>query len=356
MLTYIDLTIVGVFLVINLALGIWVGRGIKTIKEYAIGNRNFSTATLSATIIATWISGSYFTVCLSQAYSDGVWFIPAAIGNIFSTLMVGYIFAPRMKEFLGSLSVAETMGNLFGKNVRIVSAISAIAQAVAMTALQIKVFTSVFTYFFGFSSIYATCISSFVVILYSTWGGIKAVTFTDKIQFLTFGIFIPLFFFFVIKAFGDFDAISAAMDTNPLLDYRRLVDWNDPKFIPSFITFLWFTIPGLNSTTFQRILMANSTTQVRRSFTIATIGSGIIALLICAIGIIILSVNPNLGSTNIVMYVLDHYSFDGLRGITIIGIVAMVMSTADSWINVGSVVFAHDLCKPLGIIQFPILN
>ena len=349
MITNIDIAIVVAFLIINLTLGVWVGRGIKTIKEYAIGDRNFSTATLSATIIATWISGSYFTVCLSQAYSDGIWFIPAAVGNIFSTLMIGYIFAPRMKEFFGSLSVAETMGNLFGKHVRLVSAIAAIAQAIAMTALQIKVFASVFTYFFGFSSLYATCTSSFVVILYSTLGGIKAVTFTDKIQFLTFGIFIPLFFFFVIKIFGDFEAISTAMHTNPLLDYSQLINWDDPKFVPSFITFLWFTIPGLNSATFQRILMAKNTQQVSRSFTIATIGSGIIALLVCAIGIIILSVNPNLGSTNIVMYVLDHYSFDGLRGITIIGIVAMVMSTADSWINVGSVLFAHDLCKPLGI-------
>ena len=28
---------------------------------------------------------------------------------------------------------------------------------------------------------------------------------------------------------------------------------------------------------------------------------------------------------------------------------AMIMSTTDSWINSGSVIFVHDLCKPLGI-------
>ena len=63
----IDIIIIASFLAINLVAGFYSGRGIKTIKEYAIGNRNFSTATIAATIIATWISGSFFTVCVGTA-------------------------------------------------------------------------------------------------------------------------------------------------------------------------------------------------------------------------------------------------------------------------------------------------
>ena len=219
----IDIIIIASFLAINLVAGFYSGRGIKTIKEYAIGDRNFSTATIAATIIATWISGSFFTVCVSQTYKEGVWFLPAALGDILSLLIIGYIFAPRMKEFFGSLSVAETMGNLYGGNVRLITAISSIAQALAMTALQIKVFATVFSHFFGFSSIYATCISSFVVIFYSAWGGIKAVTFTDVIQFFTFGIFIPLFLLFIWQVFGSTEITLNAFQTNPLLDYTQLI-------------------------------------------------------------------------------------------------------------------------------------
>jgi Na+/proline symporter len=39
----IDIIIVISFLVINLIVGLYSGRSIKTIKEYAIGNRNFSS-------------------------------------------------------------------------------------------------------------------------------------------------------------------------------------------------------------------------------------------------------------------------------------------------------------------------
>jgi hypothetical protein len=42
----LDTTIIIGFLITNLIFGLFSGRGIKSIKEYAIGSRNFSTATI----------------------------------------------------------------------------------------------------------------------------------------------------------------------------------------------------------------------------------------------------------------------------------------------------------------------
>lgn len=60
-----DVLIVVAFLSVNLTVGIYYWKEIKTIKDYALGGRNFSTATLSATIIATWIGGGFFASALS---------------------------------------------------------------------------------------------------------------------------------------------------------------------------------------------------------------------------------------------------------------------------------------------------
>ena len=331
---------------INLVAGFYSGRGIKTIKEYKVGDRNFGTANIDATINATWISGNFFTVCISQTYKEGVWFLPAALGDVPSLIIIGYVFAPIMKEFFGSLLVAETMGNLYGRNIRLITAVSSIAK---VTALQIKVFSTVFSHFFGISSVYATCVSSFVVIFYSAWGGIKAVTFTDVIQFLTFGMFIPLFLLFIWHVFGKAEPIIESLEHNPLLDWKQLIDWQNPNFFPNLVMLFWFLIPSFSSPTFQRILMTKNTNQIRSSFTVAAVGYFFIIFFICAIGILVLSINPTLDPNNTVMYMVDNYSFTGLKGITLVGIIAMVISTADSWINTGSVIFAHDFCKPLGI-------
>ena len=61
----IVLAIFIVFLICNLVFGLLSGRGINTIRGYAVGNKDFSTATLVATIVATWVSGEFFFTIIS---------------------------------------------------------------------------------------------------------------------------------------------------------------------------------------------------------------------------------------------------------------------------------------------------
>ena len=76
----IDIIIIMSFLAINLIAGFYSGRSIKNIKEYSIGNKNFSTATIAVTIIATWIGGSDFAISLSETYKNGLWYVLAGTG------------------------------------------------------------------------------------------------------------------------------------------------------------------------------------------------------------------------------------------------------------------------------------
>ena len=42
----VDIAIVAVFLLLNLSVGLYYGRGVTSIADYALGGRNFSTAAL----------------------------------------------------------------------------------------------------------------------------------------------------------------------------------------------------------------------------------------------------------------------------------------------------------------------
>ena len=48
------------FLALDLVVGLRYGRGVKTIGDYALGGRNFSTNTLVIATVATYMSGSGF--------------------------------------------------------------------------------------------------------------------------------------------------------------------------------------------------------------------------------------------------------------------------------------------------------
>jgi len=346
----IDIAIVVGFLSINLAVGLYYGRGIKTIKQYALGNRNFNTATLSATIIATWIGGGFFASALSETYKEGLWHVFARSGDVLTLLIVGYFIAPRIKEFFGDVSVADTMGKLYGKNVRIITSVASIASTIGSVAIQIKLLSILFSYFLSFSSIYAVFISSFIVVVYSSFGGIKSVTFTDIVQFITFGIFLPGIALVVWNTFDTpAGTVWSVIRVNPLFDYKQVFNYHDPKFYAAIALFLYYTIPGLDPATFHRILLAKDTNQVRNSFVISAILCLFVAGIACTIGMIILSHNPNLNPDNLVMYLIDTYSYPGLKGLTLIGIMAMIMSTADSYLHSGSVIFSYDFCKSLNI-------
>ncbi|WP_375359755.1 hypothetical protein [Candidatus Tisiphia endosymbiont of Nemotelus uliginosus] len=103
----LDTIIFVTFLIFTLAVGLFFSRGIKNINEYAIGNRNFSTSTITATIIATCIGGGFFSGAVSESYKQGLYFIIPAIGEPLALIIVGYLLAPRMAEFFSRIEGQE---------------------------------------------------------------------------------------------------------------------------------------------------------------------------------------------------------------------------------------------------------
>ncbi|MCC8398641.1 MAG: sodium:solute symporter family protein [Rickettsia endosymbiont of Labidopullus appendiculatus] len=345
----IDLAIITAFLVVNICSGIYYGRGIKTIKEYAIGNRNFSTGTIATTLIATWAGGGIFSIVISKTYTDGFYSLIPFISNVVSFLIVAYFFAPRMAEFLGQLSVAEVMGNLYGKTTRTITAIAGLFCVIGVVAIQFKVLSTTLSYFFAINNLIAVLISSSIVIIYSTFGGIKAVTFTDIIQFFTFGTFIPILALTIWGSFDNSTIVFEVIKQNHIFNLNEIFNYHNPKFWALLALCLHFSLPGFDPVFFQRVLMAKNTQQIYKSFNIAGFCSLLIILLLGWISILIFSSKQGLDPNSIYSYIIDNYAYVGLKGFIIVGIMAMIMSTADSYINTSAVLFAHDFCKPFNI-------
>ena len=345
-----DIAVIIAFLLLNLIFGLASGRGIKNIREYAIGNRNFSTATIVATIVATWIFGSVVSLNLIETYNNGLYFIIPGIADGISFFIIAYFYAPRMREFLGKLSVAEAMGSIYGTNVRIITAVSGIIPAIGNIAIQFSIFTILLNYLFGELNIYVLVFSSLIVITYSTLGGIKSVTFTDMIQFFTFGVVIPMMVFLIWQEINSVDEISNILTTNPLFNYKEVLNIENPRFSGVIFLFLFFMVPGLDPALFQRITMAKSTMQIAKAFIISGIVITCFYMLVDFAGVLLLADNvTNIDENNVLQYVLDNYCPTGFKGFFMIGIMAMIMSTADSYINTSSILFSYDLCQSLGV-------
>lgn len=346
----IDVVIFIIFLIITLAIGLFYGRGIKTFKDYALGGRNFSTATLATALIATWISGSAFLTDVSEAYKNGLFYmVPGMLSDVFSWIIICYFIAPRIGEFLGALSIADVLGNLYGNKVRFIAAISSTFNCIGKVAAQFKVSSTILQLFFGISSFYATLASSIIIIIYSAFGGIRAVTFTDIIQFATFGAIIPIIALVIWGSFDDPQVVFYTLSENPLFDYTQIFNPEHPKFWGTISLALYFLIPSFNPAIFQRTSMAKDTVQVAQVFFFATFSRLAISILFFWIAILLLSKDPNLQPDKLFAYIIDTYAYAGLKGLIAAGVMAMVMSTADSYINAATVTLSYDIRTSFGI-------
>ncbi len=346
----IDTAVFIVFLTLNLVVGLYYGRGVKNIKDYSLGNRNFSTGALVSTIVATWIGGDYLFITIAEVYTTGLHYAIGCLGMVVCLFLNAYVFVPKMSEFLGSISVASAMGDLYGKHVRLISAIGGAIASAGFIAVQFKVFGYILNDFLGLSGNYPIFLAASVVTLYSSVGGIRSVTFTDVIQFFTFGVLIPVLGIVIwndLSSFPTFNLVTAVQ--HPLFNYEEFLGLSNPKFWSVLLLFLLFSIPDLNPTMFQRVAIGRSVSQVKKAFSISAILLMLILIGMAWIAFLLFNIDPNLNPKELVQYITNNYAHTGLKSFIMVGVVAMCMSTADSNINASSVLLTHDFCYPLNI-------
>jgi len=346
-----DIAVFFIFLAVNLAIGLYHGRNVKTIEDYALGGRNFSTGALVSTIIATWIGGDYLFITLAEVYKTGLLYTVGCLGMVVCLLLNAYVFIPKMQEFLGSISVAESMGKLYGEKIRIISAISGTIASAGFIAVQFKVFGEILKNYVGLSGNYPVFVAASIVVIYSAFGGIRSVTFTDIIQFFTFGVLIPVLGFIVWHDFSNILNLSLVDElSKPLFNYKEFLGFSNPNFWSLVLLFVLFSLPDLNPVTFQRVAIGRNIPQVKKAFAISALILMLILLGMAWIAFLLHGIDPTLQPTSLVQFIIDKYStLTGLKSFILIGVVAMCMSTADSNINSSSVLLTHDFCQPLNL-------
>jgi len=345
----IDAIIFIIFLIITLFVGINYGSRLKSLKSYALGDKDFSTITISATISATYISGSMLHITISNVYSKGISYLIGSIGIALGMLWIGDSVGKRMAKFVGDMSVAESLGRRYGKAVRLISAISSIMVCIGMASVQFKVSSFVLERLFGLDSMYATMASAVIVIIYSSLGGIRSVAFTDVLQFFTFCVLLPILCFIIWKKVGDIDLVYKTIKTNKLFSLLELLK-NKKSLQYGISLAIYGFLGGLRPSSYQRLLISKNKRQIKIAYRISTIIFIFLKLILATTAIVILTQNPDLKTPDsILSHIINTYLGSILKGLMSACIMAMVMSTADSSLNSGSVIFINDFLPEIGI-------
>ena len=342
-----ELIIVSIYLLFTLGLGIISGRKVKSFKEYALGTRNLPTIVMGMTVSATLIGGGSSLGTSTEVFKYGIIVILAKFGVSIGALLTAFFIVPRMERFSGKLTVGEIMGEMYGNKVRIITGFSGAILCIGRVAAQIMALGFVMKYLFGFSQEFGTLCGVIIVIAYSAFGGVRSVVFTDVLQFIALAITIPIILNIGLKSVGGYDGLLAQLPANMISIYP-----SNEMFIKYLIVFLYMSIPMLSPPLAQRILMSSSVDQAKKSFIFLAITDIIFATIAGIIGLVAFVINANIPANGAFLNLVNELGLlnKGLKVIAIIGILSVIMSTVDSYLNAVSTSIVNDILSPCKII------
>ncbi|WP_223245671.1 sodium:solute symporter family transporter [Cardinium endosymbiont of Bemisia tabaci] len=346
MLLNMPIVIVAAFLFLTLVVGIYFSKKETTFREYAVGSKNFSTATLVYTVLATTFGGGTIIRSIESIHELGLYIIFGTSLDYFGFWIIGRL-ALRMGPFMKHLSMAETIGSIYGKYPRIIAALVGICVCVVVITVQIKVMSNAFKICLNSIDPFTmTIFSTLLLIFYSSYGGVRAVTYTDVLQFITFSIIIPLLCWFIfIKVGKPVSEIVPMLQSHTKFQFSNLFQFNT-RLVSMLLLILGSLISHIQPSIMQRVYMSSSPVQAQKSFAYATIFSWFIMFFISLTSVFVFAGAPNLLKTEVFGYVVDHIP-TFFRGFFAVGLLAMAMSTADSFLNACSVMISHDIVNSL---------
>lgn len=343
---HFDLVLLGAYLLFTLFLGWQSGKDIKTFKEFALDKSGFSPAVLGMTMCATLIGGGSSLGTATEVFKFGIIVIFAKYGVSVGAIIIAYILAPRIKRFKGRISVGDIMGEMYGSHVRIITGISGALLCIGRVSAQIMSLGFIMNFLFAVPEEVGIFLGGSIIIAYSFFGGIRSVVFTDVVQFFALAIAIPIVLNVSLKWVGGYSGLYNALPKSYISIFS---DGNN--FVKYLMVFLYMSIPMMTPPFVQRILMAKTINDAKTSFIFMAISDCAFTTVAGMIGLIAYVYDPGFAANGVFLNLLNHLDVF-IKGIAVIGMFSVIMSTADSYLNTTSISIIHDILVPaFGEIQ-----
>lgn len=376
----LDLTIILIYFVVIIGIGLYAARGQKTMETYALGNRSMPWWAVLASILASEISAGTFLGTPSEGYAKlNFLYAQLVIGTIIARLLVAAVFVKPFYD-LKVVSIYEFLEIRFGTITRRISSFvflltrslasgSRIYVGAILLVLAWEVMNPEFLKLTGEArfneelKIYigAVIALTFLTGLYTTFGGIKAVVWTDLIQVtIMFGSATYVFFWLLGQTggwSGFFESIKQPAFVNTGIDSTKSFGANVKGILEQEYT-LWAAFLGSVFTTLathgtdqdmvQRMLTSKDHKRGQR----AVIMSGLVDLPVVvgflAIGILLFrfyAQNPERAPEHdpgIFAWFMVHDLSPGLRGLLAAGLFATAMGSLSTALNALATTFTKD--------------
>jgi SSS family solute:Na+ symporter len=165
------------------AYGMWKGRRQPHLAQYLLADRKLRWPTIALSIMATQASAITFLSTPGQAYADGMRFVQFYLGLPIAMVILSITAVPiyhRLKVY----TAYEYLETRFGVGTRTLTAILFLLLRGLSTGITLYAPALIVSVILGWNIHVTNVVTGLVVILYTAWGGTKAVSWTHVHQLM----------------------------------------------------------------------------------------------------------------------------------------------------------------------------
>jgi Na+/proline symporter len=249
--------------------GVYKSRGTKSIEGFLLADRKLPWYNVGLSVMATQASAITFLSAPGQGFTDGLRFVQFYFGLPLAMIVLCVTFVPMFKK-LNVFTAYEFLEKRFDLKTRTFTAFLFLLQRGISTGITIYAPSLVLSSILHVDILYTTLFSGVLVIMYTVYGGTKAVAYTQLLQMMV--IFSGLFMaaYMVVHLLpsnvGLVDALSVSGQMGRMNAIDLNFDWNNRYNIWSGIIggfFLQLSYFGTDQSQVGRYLTGSSVAQSR---------------------------------------------------------------------------------------------
>ncbi len=340
----LERVLVGVYLAACIGIGIAVSKRVLGSRdEYWVAGRRIGTVVNSMAIMAALASGGSIIGVMGLAYAQG---IPATLA-LFGGAVVGFplasILVARPLRNFGKFTITDFMSFRYPHAVvRYLVPVLIVAAFTIYIVAQLKAAGITAEALLGIPYNTALALATLVFIIYVSFGGMVAITWTDVIQgFLMLFVIMGTALVIVWRVGSPFEIMSQATAVAPELG--QVANRPVSSYLGYFI--IWATAIPVIPHIVMRVFTARDAESARLSLNLSML---VYSVMILAAVLAIVPVGridfPGLQDADQLFLRVMETQFPPLiRGIAVAAVLAAVMSTTDALLLACSSAISHDL-------------
>lgn len=259
------LTLVLVYLLVTIGIGLWAAKRVKNTADFAIAGRHLPLVMVVTTTFATWFGSETVLGIPAKFINSGLGgIVEDPFGAGMCLILVGVFFAGKLYK-MTLLTISDYYRERYGRVVEVACSLIIMVSYLGWVSAQVTALGLVFNLLSAgdISVPVGMAIGVVSILAYTLFGGMWSVALTDFIQMIILVVGLSVIAVFAADLAGGADKVIAYATSQDLFRF-----WPEPTFrdiaffLAAAVTMMLGSIPQQD--VFQRVMSANSEGAARK--------------------------------------------------------------------------------------------